>query len=118
MMIGEVNGISEPATAIPESGFIMAGSLINPGRSATVTLKVLGDLSYPLYVLHAPVLFLLVAVGKRLPVFSGSSDPVLLALSAVVAAGVSWLILKLYDEPVRAWLGGLRHGRASPATAP
>lgn len=52
--------------------------------------KYLGDLSYPLYIVHWPIY----ALTPALPA------PLQLAL----AIGVAWAALKLYDEPVRKWL--------------
>jgi peptidoglycan/LPS O-acetylase OafA/YrhL len=60
--------------------------------------KQLGELSYPLYIVHRPVYML----AGALPA------PVRMAL----ALGAAWVALKLYDEPVRKWLSA-RLARAS-----
>ena len=67
--------------------------------------RFLGDVSYPLYVIHVPVLGF---VGWALESNGLSQDSMgrvggLLLLAALIAA--SWLLAKTYDPAVRAWLG-------------
>jgi peptidoglycan/LPS O-acetylase OafA/YrhL len=59
---------------------------------------VAGDLSYPLYILHMPVLF---TVRGVLPPLDGPAKAVAAALAAATALGVAWAALKAYDEPIR-----------------
>lgn len=73
--------------------------------------KFLGAISYPLYILHEPVIMMFVGAFKRFKPFAGSQDPVLLALSGVAAIAVSYIALKIYDEPVRRYLGVVRRNR-------
>jgi peptidoglycan/LPS O-acetylase OafA/YrhL len=65
-----------------------------------------GDLSYPLYMLHWPVYLLF---GQLQPARSGA----IAAAAFVAACVVSGLILKLYDEPLRARLSALRIGQVA-----
>jgi peptidoglycan/LPS O-acetylase OafA/YrhL len=56
-----------------------------------------GDLSYPLYLTHSPLYILLIAAGVGRGLGS-----VTLALACAIP--FAWLVLKVYDEPVRRWL--------------
>jgi peptidoglycan/LPS O-acetylase OafA/YrhL len=79
----------------------------------------LGGLSYPLYIIHYPFVYTYTAwVNEHhLPLRAGL--PVAAAAFCVCVA-LAWLLLKYYDEPVRAWLTrrwmarnpALAHGRA------
>ncbi len=67
--------------------------------------RFLGDVSYPLYIIHVPVLGLIgwaFAITGESPQSIGRVGGVLV-LGALIA--VSWLLAKTYDPAVRAWLG-------------
>jgi peptidoglycan/LPS O-acetylase OafA/YrhL len=57
----------------------------------------LGDLSYPVYILHWPLRLALFATGMqtRLP------EAVFLSASAVIICLFAWVVTRLYDEPAR-----------------
>ena len=82
---------------------IGAGSKTTDKRSAK-WCETLGNLSYPLYITHFPLMYMQMAWGsshKESPVW----HHVVLNLGILlVAIGIAWAFLKLYDEPVRAWL--------------
>jgi peptidoglycan/LPS O-acetylase OafA/YrhL len=63
----------------------------------------LGDVSYPLYITHFPVMYLFYAwvVNNKVPLDQGIWYIPLLAVFSVMLA---YLWLKVYDEPVRRWL--------------
>jgi peptidoglycan/LPS O-acetylase OafA/YrhL len=63
----------------------------------------LGELSYPLYLLHFPILTLMVFITSRLDP-EGSFLGFSIAASVVVCVGFSYAALKLIDEPTRGWL--------------
>ncbi|HFK5535098.1 TPA: acyltransferase family protein [Elizabethkingia anophelis] len=73
------------------------------GKIATKVCNFLGDISYPLYITHFPVLYVYyawvvnnkVTLDQALPVGIG------ILISSIV---VAWLLLKYYDIPVRKWL--------------
>lgn len=82
---------------------IGAGSKTTDKRSAK-WCETLGNLSYPLYITHFPFMYMQMAwvsSHKDSPVW----HHVVLNLGILlVAIGIAWAFLKLYDEPVRAWL--------------
>lgn len=65
--------------------------------------KFLGDISYPLYMVHYPFIYLYYAWVKNGDLTFQESLPGALALffGSVILA---WLCLRLYDEPVRKFL--------------
>lgn len=82
---------------------IGAGSKTTDKRSAK-WCETLGNLSYPLYITHFPLMYMQMAwvsSHKDSPVW----HHVVLNLGILlVAIGIAWAFQKLYDEPVRAWL--------------
>jgi peptidoglycan/LPS O-acetylase OafA/YrhL len=70
--------------------------------------RLLGDLSYPIYVIHWPILAIVSGLRQKL---GPGPAPGLLAAATVVAILIAgWLALKLYDAPVRARLARLIRG--------
>jgi peptidoglycan/LPS O-acetylase OafA/YrhL len=66
--------------------------------------KILGDLSYPLYIVHYPIMYVFYAwlIEKK---YYTLQECLGVALLVVVSSIVlALLCLKLYDEPVRRWL--------------
>ena len=101
-----VNGIFEAACIIfifPLVVWIGASSKTTDATSMRIC-RFLGDISFPLYIVHYPLMyaFYMWLIKSRLYTFS-QTWPIALA---VVASSilVAWLALKLYDEPVRKWL--------------
>ena len=73
-------------------------------RKTSGICKFLGDISYPVYVIHYPFMYLFYAWLWR-------GDAIPFAEAWPVAAGLfvgsillAWVVLKVYDEPVRRWL--------------
>jgi peptidoglycan/LPS O-acetylase OafA/YrhL len=80
------------------------------GLEAAVA-KFAGWLSYPLYVVHYPVMFFTVGAAKyfgvRLPMMT-------LEVATLISCLISaYLLGKLYDEPVRSWLARRAHAKFS-----
>lgn len=74
------------------------------GKFASKLCKFLGDISYPIYITHYPLIYTYTAwVGEKKIPFSQSWPVALLLLISAIA--IAYACLKLYDEPVRKWLG-------------
>ncbi len=78
------------------------------GARRSALYRLLGDISYPLYIVHYPLFYLFYAwlIEAETYTLAGA----LWQSVAVVAASVvlAWLALRLYDVPVRRWLSGRR----------
>ncbi|WP_230480748.1 acyltransferase family protein [Sphingomonas sp. Leaf21] len=81
---------------------IGAGEKSVDGVSVRIA-RFFGDLSFPLYITHYPLIYLYTAwvVDNKVPARLGAPVGVALVIVAVLIAYAS---LKLYDEPVRRWL--------------
>lgn len=73
-------------------------------KNSTKICKFLGDISFPLYIIHYPFMYLFYAwlIEKQLYTL-GETWPVVLCVY-IGSIIVAYLCLKLYDEPVRRWL--------------
>ncbi len=83
------------------------------GASDTITsrlslsiCKFLGDISYPLYITHYPVMYLFYSwlIEKRLYTLSETWPAVILAIALSITIG--YLSMRFYETPVRRWLSG------------
>ena len=73
------------------------------GKRENQLCKFLGDISYPLYITHYPVMYYFYAwVWKNGYSFDQVKYVAVAIFFGVVA--LAWVVLKLYDEPVRKWL--------------
>lgn len=80
-----------------------AGSKVTGKRSVTVC-KFMGEISYPLYITHYPLIYMQVAWASNHP-DAPLGVHIFLAVSIFfLAIGIAYASLKLYDEPVREWL--------------
>ncbi|MCD7925876.1 MAG: acyltransferase [Bacteroides sp.] len=73
-------------------------------KNSTRICKFLGDISFPLYIIHYPFMYLFYAwlIEKQLFTLGETWQVVLCVYIGSVV--VAYLCLKLYDEPVRRWL--------------
>jgi len=98
------NGLFEAAVAmLLFPAIILCGAHSDIGRIELALCKFAGRISYPIYILHYPFLLIYMnyALFRKPP---ASAIWLAGAGSFVLVLAVSWLALKLYDEPVRAWL--------------
>ena len=74
------------------------------GKFTSKTNRLLGDLSYPLYIVHYPTMYIFYAwlIEKKHYTLNECPDTVLFVVAASILLAL--LCLKLYDEPVRRWL--------------
>ena len=74
------------------------------GKVSSTFCKFLGDISYPLYIVHYPVMYLFYAWLIKNKLYTlGETWPVVIMVFAINIA-LAYACLKLYDEPVRRWL--------------
>lgn len=78
----------------------------NNDKITSKTNKLLGDISYPLYIVHYPIMYIFYKwlIEKRVYTFSETW----MVSSIVVISSIllAFILLKFYDEPVRKWLTG------------
>ncbi len=82
--------------------FAASGSTTD--RVSTRVCNMLGDISFPLYIVHYPFMYLFYSwlIDKRAYTLAEAWPMALLTCAASVA--VAWLCLHIYDIPVRQWL--------------
>ena len=67
--------------------------------------RVLGDISYPLYIVHYPIMYIFYAWLIEKEIYTLQDCSGVAALVVVSSILLAYLCLKLYDEPVRRRLG-------------
>lgn len=87
-------------------GIVWLGACGKSGRITARVNKFLGDLSYPLYIVHYPIMYIFYAwlIEKR--VYTWGETWFASAAVLVVSVALAWICLKFYDVPVRRWLAG------------
>ena len=100
------NFISEPIIVILYLPFLVAlgaGATLRP--AFTKICKFSGELSYPLYMIHYPFIWIFFSYLEK---YKPSMDKiaVIIPISVVLLIAFAWLILKLVDEPIRKYLKG------------
>ena len=83
---------------------VWLGACGSCGTRTAKTNRLLGDISYPLYIVHYPIMYLFYAwlIEKRYYTLHECWGMALLVIAASIT--LAFLCLKLYDEPVRRWL--------------
>lgn len=74
-------------------------------KRSTRICKFLGDISYPLYAIHYPLMYLFYAWLIENKLYTLGEIWPMAALVYFGSIFLAYLCLKLYDEPVRKWLG-------------
>jgi len=101
-----MNGLYDSLSIIllfPLVVFIGASGQLK-GKFATRTCRFLGDISYPLYITHYPLIYIFTAwvVDNKISLSQSLPVSLLVFFSSILLA---YTCLKLYDEPLRKWLG-------------
>lgn len=75
-------------------------------KATSMVCKFLGDISYPVYVVHYPLMYLFYAWlwsgPEKIPFSQAWPVAAAVIIGSIILA---WLCLKFYDEPMRKWLG-------------
>jgi peptidoglycan/LPS O-acetylase OafA/YrhL len=80
-----------------------AGSQIKGQKSAKICTFV-GELSYPLYITHYPIMYMQMNWAWNNPDAPLYAHITVAAASFILSIGLAYACLKLYDLPVRKWL--------------
>jgi peptidoglycan/LPS O-acetylase OafA/YrhL len=107
-------GMVEIGLIFPAIVFIGA-SISLPARSTTLC-SFLGNIAYPLYLIHDPLMWPLYCTSVR-QYFAHSSlaRPVDITYVGVLIL-IAWWIARVYDAPVRKWLNKTYHSSRQPST--
>ena len=100
------NGIYQASAILllfPLLVMLGAGSTTRTAVGAKVC-RWLGDISYPLYVTHYPLVYLQISWLEDHSDAPLYAHALVMAGVAVTAVLLSWCLLKFYDRPVRRWL--------------
>lgn len=101
-----INGVFEAVSILlvfPAIVWMAASGTTTDSMSARLC-RFLGDISFPLYVVHYPLMYAFYRYLIKTQTYS-FADTWLLALAVMGASiGLAWLCFKCYDEPVRKWL--------------
>lgn len=100
-----MNGLYESFIIIfifPLIVFLGAGGQVK-GKLPTTVCKFFGDISYPIYITHYPIIYLYTGwvVDRKLSLQQAFPFSLLVLISTIA---IAYACLKLYDEPVRQWL--------------
>ena len=104
-----LNGMFEAACIIAVFPLVVwyAASGKTTDEASTRICRFLGDISYPLYIVHYPIMyaFYMWLIKTRQYTLYETWPAALAAVTASII--LAWLCLKLYDMPVRKWLRNL-----------
>ena len=101
-----MNGLYESICIIAVFPLIVlagASSTVS-GRRSIKVCKWLGDISYPLYVTHYPIVYVQMSWMATHPDMPVATHAFVAVCCFILAIGIAYASLKLYDEPVREWL--------------
>lgn len=82
---------------------IGAGSKLQ-GEHATKICTFVGQLSFPLYITHYPILYMHMSWAENHMDAPAGTHVFVGICTFIMVVAIAWACLKLYDEPVRNWL--------------
>ena len=100
------NGLYEAVCIIVVFPLIVAmgaGSSVAGSKSAAIN-KFLGEISYPIYITHFPLIYMQIAWADNHPDAPAATHIFVSACIFLLAIVVAYASFKLYDVPVREWL--------------
>lgn len=101
-----MNGLYESIVILIVFPFVVtmgAGSKVEGAKSQKIC-KFLGDLSYPLYITHYPLIYMQMG-WKEAHQDAPLDQHIFVAISTFcIAIAMAWALFRLYDVPVREWL--------------
>ena len=80
-----------------------AGSKLT-GKRSLAFCRFLGNISYPLYITHYPLIYMQTSLILRYPDSPASTHIIVGGCTLIIAIFIAWAAYKLYDAPVREWL--------------
>ena len=101
-----MNGVYEAVSVLALFPLIVAmgaGSNVT-GKRSVALCKFLGELSYPLYITHFPLIYMQIAWARNNPDAPAGMHLFIAVSVFVLSIAIAYACLKLYDEPVREWL--------------
>lgn len=102
-----INGIYELSCIMFVFPLIVWIAASSDSAQSNSTLKLsgfLGNLSYPLYIVHYPVMYLFYSWLIKNQYFTLGETWLMVTLVMIVCIVLAYACLKLYDEPIRKWL--------------
>jgi peptidoglycan/LPS O-acetylase OafA/YrhL len=101
---GKWNWLTEPVIVFLYFPFLIAlGAGATPGPQSKKLCILAGSLSYPLYMSHYWAMWLFAEYfGIHHP--AGMQLFLIVSVGAICLVGLAWVVMRLYDIPVRAWL--------------
>lgn len=100
-----MNGLYDSLTIIlvfPVIIYIGASGVVK-GKFASRICKFFGDISYPIYITHYPLIYIYTGWVADHKISMAAGFPIATGV-LIAAVAIAYASLKLYDEPVRKWL--------------
>lgn len=73
-------------------------------RRSVAVCKFLGEISYPLYVTHYPLIYIQMRWAAEHPEATTGQQVMEASGIFILSIAVAYAALRIYDEPVREWL--------------